>query len=432
MNSHKSSLSHLDRRQLLRGGAYLALGGAAWALGLIPEARSADTITPFVLMIYVSGGWDQTMVFDNKTESGYVTQEPGAKAATGGGNLPYIDHPNRPSVKKFFDTYGANAAIVNGINNGSMDRRQAILNSFGAVPKSKNRPVDWLSFYTISVNPVLQMPHTIIDAPYLPGEYTSVNIRLTTAAIKEYVTAAPTTETLGVDGETALNNFRKNAYGDFYKSSPPDALDGEKLVALHNAYAREPTVAAALTAINDDLGVQGTDSDFVRNGRIAIELFATGRSQAVTLQAGPDDNWETTGVDHFAKQSANYETLFAGINTILEHAAKRSVADRMTLMVVSERGRAPRVNDVGGKSPWAFTSMLTWGAGIAGGIVAGLTDDALRGLPVDPIFGTQVAKGGVTLEMGNVMAAYYLKTNVPASLIVPNYKPLTPIIKKDA
>ena len=101
-------------------------------------------------------------------------------------------------------------------------------------------------------------------------------------------------------------------------------------------------------------------------------------------------------------------------------------------MVVSERGRAPRVNEVGGKSPWAFTSMLAWGAGIAGGIVAGLTDDALRGLPVDPIFGTQVAKGGVTLEMGNVMAAYYLKTNVPASLIVPSYKPLTPIIKKDA
>jgi uncharacterized protein (DUF1501 family) len=414
----------LNRRQFLKG-----VGAACLATAL--PAR-AETTAPFFLLVYASGGWDPTMVFDPKTDSSYVSQEAGWAKATGAGNVAYVDHPDRPAVKAFFESYGKNAAIVNGITSGSMDKTTAIRNMFGAVPKGKHRPVDWLTYYTVSTNPVCAMPHTVIDAPYLPGEYTSAVVRLTSKSIDEYTSAIPNAATLGATGETALAAFRKNAYAKFYQAAASDSLDSEKLVALRNAYAREPLMTSGVNEIETTLGAPGADSTFVRHGKMAVELFATGRSQAVSLQAGRDDLWDTSGGDHFAIQSQNYQDLFEGLNSILGYAQQRGIASKLTVMVMSERGRAPLLNAAGGKSPWAFTSVLLWGAGIASTVV-GTTDPALRGQRIEPIFGTapQGGKGGVLLEVGHIMAAYYLKTNVPGSLILPNYKPLAPILAGD-
>ncbi len=416
-----------NRRAFLKGA------GAACAAGALPTPwgyrAAAESTAPHLLMIYVPGGWDPSMVFDPKTDSGYVSQEAGWAKAAGAGNVAYVDHPDRPAVKSFFDNYGKNCSIVNGVNCGSMERATAIRNTFGATPKGKHRPVDWLTYYTVSTNPVLAMPHTVIDAPYMPGEYTSAVVRLTTKSIGEYANAVPDTQSLGIDGETALAAFRKNAYATFYQAAKADSLDSEKLIAIRNAYAREPLITSAVDELDAVLGAPGSESTFIRNGKMAIELFATGRSQAVTLQAGRDGLWDTSGGQHFATQSANFQDLFLGLNTILAYAQQRGVFSKLTVMVMSERGRAPLLNAAGGKSPWAFSSAMLWGAGIASTVV-GLTDPAMRGQRIEPIFGTrpQGSTPGVLLEIGHIMAAYYLKTNVPGSLILPNHKPLAPIL----
>src|SRR5690606_34978997 len=96
----------------------------------------------------------------------------------------------------------------------------------------------------------------------------------------------------------------------------------------------------------------------------------------------------------------------------------------------SERGRAPLLNSVGGKEAWPYTSVLLWGVSIKGGTVAGLTDATLRGMPIDPIFGGQSATGG-PLEMGNVVSGIYLKTNIPTKILLPDHKPLSPILLAD-
>jgi hypothetical protein len=415
----------MNRRHFLQGV------GAACVASALP-AR-AEVAAPYLLLVYVPGGWDPTMVFDPKIGSAYVTQEAGWTKATGAGKVAFVDHPDRPAVKTFFQTYGKNAAIVNGVNCGSMDRAAAIRYTFGAIPKGKHRPVDWLTYYTMNTNPVIAMPHAVIDAPYMPGEYTAGVVRLTTKSIEEHANPIPNAATLGATGETALAAFRKNAYAKFYQAAKADSLDSEKLVALRNAYAREPLVTSAVAEIDSQLGAPGTESPFVRHGKMAIELFASGRSQAVTLQAGRDDLWETSQGDHFAIQSANYQELFAGLTDILQYAQQRGVVQKLTMIVMSERGRAPVMTANGGKGPWAFSSVLLWGAGIASTVV-GATDPALRGQRIEPIFGSepQGKSAGVLLEMGNIMAAYFLRTNVPGTLILPNVKPLAPILAEDA
>lgn len=50
-------------------------------------------------------------------------------------------------------------------------------------------------------------------------------------------------------------------------------------------------------------------------------------------------------------------------------------------------GRHPRLNSLGGKDHWTFTSALLFGAGVAGGRVVGAYDDTLLGEPIDPATG---------------------------------------------
>lgn len=413
----------MDRRQFLK----LIGGSAAYtAWGPLPAAQANESITPFILMIYCSGGWDQTMVFDNKLASTYATLESGASAAIGAGNSQYIDHPTRPSVKAFFENYGSNAAIVNGLHTGSMVTRYQVRNLMTATPPGKIRPVDWLSYYTAAVSPVLDLPHAVIDAPYIPGDYTSEATRLTTQTIKHYGLPIVGAETLGEKGEDALAAFRRAEYARLFQKAG-NSLDGEKYRALYYGSGREGLVEKRVVAALTALGTQGTESDFTRNGKLAIELFAAGATQCATVQAGADLAWDTE-TNHYARASVLFEDLFQGINAILEHATTKGVGDRTIVMVVSEGGRNPQLNAQDGKGPWPFTSMLLWGPGIAGGTTVGLTDPALRGVPIDPLFGGQTGSAITTIEMQHVMAAIYTKTNVPRKLILPNTMPLSLIL----
>ena len=417
----------LDRRRFLAAGA-----GALAAASLAGRGRRASAATggttPFFLIVYASGGWDTAMVFENKLGNGYVATESDAQAATGGGNLPYINHASRPAVKSFFDAYGANCAIVNGLATGSLDHRAATQHLLGAVPSGQDRCMDWGTFYAANLNPTLPLPHVVIDAPFMPGQSETVATRLTTAEIAEYTTAFTGADTLGSAGETALSAYRTAAYTGVDKPANTGSLDAEKLRALASGEQRETVLAAALTQAQQTVGTSTTDATWVHNGKLAIELFAQGASLAATLQAGPDGLFDTT-TNHFARATAAYQDLFTGLSALLQYAAARSVSN-LTLLVVSECGRAPLLNAQQGKGPWPYTSALLWGPLINGGTVAGLTDQALRGVPIDPVFGGQTGSNVVVLEMAHLMAALYLRVGAPATQIVGSVQPLTQVIKE--
>lgn len=413
----------IDRRQFV--GASLGLG-AGFTLPTWLRADAAGQSLPFILVVYASGGWDTTMVFDNQLGSTYVTNEPGAKASDASAPIAYVDHVDRPAVKSFFQAYGSSAAIVNGISTGSMDRRSGLGNVLSFTPPGKSRPTDWLSYFVATMNPVMDMPHAVIDAPFIPGDYASVAVRLGKRAIAEHIDGVPGDD-LGTSGEKALENFRVNAYGAAQKGISPASLDGEKMRALFYANARESTITTRIKEATDTLGSQGGESDFLRNAKMAVEFFANGASQCATVQAGPTDLWDTS-TDHYAKQTANYQSLFTDLHSLFDYAETRSVLSRMLVVVMSERSRAPRFNAQDRKGAWPTTSAMLWGMGIQGGKVVSASDDALRSIPINPILGIPGVGTQVTLTMANVFSAIYLLFNAPYQFAMPGIDPLTPIL----
>lgn len=418
-------MKSINRRDLCKWGVLATTG-----LGSMPRLSARATedkekFTPWILVVYVSGGWDPSMVFDNKVGVDTCAQEPGWRKAKSESGINFVDHPTRPSVKDFFNRYGDHAVIVNGVSTGAISREQAIASMFGAIPDKRFRRCDWLSFYASMLNPGADMPHVVIDAPYMPGEYSPYTVRLTTSRIKEMLAKTSESVRLNERSESALLDFREAAFKTIGDNQNGASLDSEKLLTLYYQFLRNDLSIKRLKQINETLGSQRDDeSDFARHGKIAIELFRNEYSQCVTIQSGQDNAWDTTR-DHFQTQSKLYERLFHDLNEIFAYADDAGVLERTLVVVMSERGRAPHLNTNAGKSPWQYTSTLLWGPGLAGGQVIGSTDAWLRGETIDPIFGSS---GSVTLDMTNIMAAIYLKTNAPGVLLLPKIEPLSVIL----
>ncbi len=417
----------INRRKLIKWAIFVSLAALLYQEGWGGRAMAQSTFAPFVLHVHASGGWDTTMVFENKIGKPGISREPGATSATGAGNINYINHADRPAVKTFFDTYGNNAAIVNGINTGGINRTQALKLMMGAVPTNRFRYSDWISFYTYSTNPVMPLPHLVIDAPWMPGDYSSIASLLPSSMIDTYANGL--NGSLDATAESSLTTFRSAAFTKLATNVSAKSLDGDKLNALAHSYFRNSILYTETKKAIASIGDTSGNPAFVRNGKLAVEMFAQGSSQAVTLQSGPDNEWDTT-TNNYAQQSEKFQNLFSGLNSILAYATTRGVGGKILVIVTSERARAPILNGLAGKNAWAFTSALLYGVGIKGGTTVGLTDDYLRGLPIDPIFGG-FAPSAAPLEMGNIMSAIYLKTNVPAKILLPTHTPLSLIILEE-
>ena len=178
------------------------------------DAQAQGTTEPrFLLLIYASGGWDPTMVFDNKIASPNVNVPSGTTGATGGGNIPYVHHADRPAVRTWFDNYGSNAVIINGVHTPALDPNGAFRSMFTAIPPGKFRPIDFMTYYAASLRPNFLAPHIVFDAPYASGDYPHITAKITRTRLSQYLsTTIPNATTLTTDQESNLLVFQKKAW----------------------------------------------------------------------------------------------------------------------------------------------------------------------------------------------------------------------------
>lgn len=386
---------------------------------------------PFILLVLVPGGWDSSMVFDSKIDSPYVSIEEGSQNALGAKQIPYVDHPNRPSVKKWFDTYGGNASIVKGLYTGSLDRLEALEKSLSAVPPEKSRPVDWLTFYSANLNPTLLAPHFVIDSPYFPGHLgatvISTNFSQIRALEEEKIDE---NKVLPEKNRALIESFRKTELTKFMSNIGEGTLDGDKYSSLYAASIRHTVLQKSLKEIMVSLKSSKQCSDFCVSGKIAIEMFARGYSLAATISHKDPSYWETYE-NHFTRQSTQFESLFSDLLEIMDYSKSKEILSSTVIIVMSERGRAPRINAKYGKESWPYTSLLLWGPGIKPASIGGQTDAALRGIPIDPLFGSSAGANPVLLEPAHVFSGLFMRYNLPSKLLIPNIKPLSTIIEME-
>lgn len=406
-----------SRRSLLRG-APLALGGAfggalapSLLSSLVPSALAARPALAgdrMFLFVVAQGGWDPTWVYAPMMGSPDVYSDPDGAVATASG-LTYVDGPGRPAVADFFDRYASRAAILNGFEVRSVthERCRRIL----MTGSSGQDADDWGA--TIAGAALDRpLPHLVLSGPAYTSLYTPAVVRVGVSG-----------QLAGLVDGTALDTCTPPV-------APPsaatvadvDAYLRRRLAALPAGAGREAEFVAALASAQDRLelvrSLDDLDLSFVNNGVItsvyervqpAITCFERGYSRCAMVAHDGLFNlgWDSHAA--IAMQAEHYQILFDDLTRIVQDLETRRgpsgapLIDEVTVVLLSEMGRAPALNATGGKDHWTFTSALLLGAGIRGGQVVGGYDDAFVGRPVDLASG-DVSDAGVPLTSAHLGA----------------------------
>ena len=416
----------MRRRDLaidLIGSALLAATvppSAAWALG---SARRR-----FVFVV-ASGGWDATRAL--LPAWGVAAMEPDAAPATAGG-LTYVDHPNRPSVRAFFEAAHPRTAILHGIRIPSLSHEAATRIALTGSPEV-GRP-DWGTLIA-SASPDRPLPHLVVSGPAFAGPHPEAVVRLgADGQLAELVSGAP--DTVGLPDPDALKGLSEPA-----SSAIDRALAARAEAAETRARAdAEREMVAAYRASLDRLGALRNVDEVVSLGRrasatgpldLALDALASGSAAAVTLAAAGDFD---THDNNDAVQSILWEALFGALRYLDEGLRTRTdplgvpLSADTVVVVLSEMGRAPDLNDDRGKDNWPHTSALWFGGPVLGGRALGGYDRDFVGALVDPATG-QPDAGGVPLTAAQCGATLLAAANVDPDPWLPGVRPLQGLIR---
>lgn len=84
------------------------------------------------MYIQARGGWDASRVLADWLDHPHVSRERGAERAQIG-DLGFIDHPDRPSVRAFFERFASRSFVINGLSVPSIDHDAAAIMSLGGL-----------------------------------------------------------------------------------------------------------------------------------------------------------------------------------------------------------------------------------------------------------------------------------------------------------
>ncbi len=405
--------SSLSRRRFLE---IVGLAGGAVALrtGFTPfEARAADVPTRYLLSVYFSGGWDQLLILDprsnvqfsaaNATQTrilpGYDrVQDPWVEQVLAGnpsgvqqkGNLVF-----GPAIPDALSKHYLDLAICRGVAMDTLThevgRRYFITGKFPrglaangsalttavAWQRGQMRDLPNLSINTESYNegmPAYSAPISVRTADDVRSVLRPLGVQLTgdTDSALEAYEHERTCEQQALDGTGAITLYRESrAKARAMLKSQKYDLFNFSLTAPGPEVA--PLFANMKIATSTDLnGPKG-------RAALAAHALSTGVSQAVSVMIQNDlDDHNDWDVDHATKLRAGFEALGLLIDHLKATDAPDGVGkvwDHTTLVVFSEFSRTPLINGRDGRDHHLSSSALVAGPGIRGNRLIGASSD---------------------------------------------------------
>jgi uncharacterized protein (DUF1501 family) len=426
----------LNRRGFL-GGATSLIAGFAAGVGGLALPRRALAAAPGdrrFLFVFNNGGWDPTRVFAPEFDSAGVAMEAAAERATAG-NISYVDHPDRPSVRAFFEANHSDMLVLNGVQVRSIAHEICTMIALtGDTSGFKPDFATVIASHDVSDS---TLPHLVLDGPSFPGD-------LGTAVARS-----------GVNGqlESLLSGEIRN-WTDTPVSQLPSSYEGlidryvSRRVRAREAAARsvvDQRLAGDLRdAADKALGLEdfryamdfASGSDLATQGEVAVNALATGLSRCVSLGfpgfAGGGLGWDSH-TQNDDTQSQLFEGLFSALGPIVELLRSTpghtggSLFDETIVVVQSEMGRTPALNATLGKDHWPYTSVLLMGGGLTTDRVVGGFDAGYAGQLVDFASG-ELADGGKLLSAEAVGAALLAMAGVDPGDFITGADPLEGIL----
>lgn len=385
----------LSRRSLLRT-APLALAAA----GLAPRAARAASAgdTKFVF-VFAPGGWDPTRVFADGFDNSNVDMEAAAERGTAG-NIDFVDHEARPSVRAFLDAWHANTVVFNGVMVRSIAHE--ICTMIAMTGTTSGLTPDWPAILASRDRDRFTLPHLVLGGPSFPGDLgVAVSRTGSSGQLENLVSGGSRTM---ADVVTGGPNAPAESLLDRYMARRAAARAASATSAIDAALAEQYEIATRHAADLKDLqwvmdftgGVDVADQ-----GQVAVDALSLGVSRCVTLaSAGQVLGWDTHA-NNDDQQSALWETLFAGLGQLMAALAatpgttEPTLADETVLVVLSEMGRTPQLNAFDGKDHWPYTSAMIVGPNVVGDRVIGGFDANFYGKTVDAITGELDPDGAI-------------------------------------
>ncbi len=411
----------MNRRHFLSGaGACLA------AMGVPLGAGAAPANDRKFIFVFAPGGWDPTRVFADGLDNPNVDMEIGAQRASIG-DLAWIRHNSRPSVDNFFQANAADTLIMNGVMVRSIAHE--ICTMIMMTGTTSGLQADWPAAIATH-REGLTLPHLVVAGPSFPGDQgvsvsrTGVNGQLE-ALISGQVEDWSRTPVEHPDrvAENLIDRYLKRRAGA-RAGTPRSTLEGHLTADFRESMDR-------LTALKDlRYTMDFTASQLLEDqARVAVDALSLGVSRCVTLSSG---SWDTHA-DNDNLQTPLWESLFQGLTQLMvllkstPGSTGGTLADETTVVVLSEMGRTPLLNDLNGKDHWPNTSVMMVGKDITGGRVVGAFDDLFYGRGVDPASG-EVDDNSQALSAEAVGATLLALADVDPDPYVSGVQPITGVI----
>ncbi len=416
----------MQRRAFLRSSLGALVGGAL----LARPARAADAAQRKFIFVGAQGGWDATRVFQPVFDIPGAHVEPGIQPRFVG-DLGYIAHPGRPSVDSFFEAWASQSVILNGVLVPSIAhdicRMLVLTGSVSGVS------ADWPALIASEGAPRV-LPHVVIGGPSFPGDRGTAVARTGGFGQLESLLSGSALDASDVPVRAPL--------------APEESLLDRWVSRRTAAWAsaqRAPSAAALATSLTSSIDRATAlkelrwivdfsgGSDFVSQAAVAVDVLTRGVSRCVSLESGGSSLVWDTHASNDQIQSYLFEDLFYGLKQLAQMLALTpgevapTLLEETTVVVFSEMGRTPQLNDADGKDHWPYTSVLLFGAGLAGGRVIGGLDQSYYGVPVDPVSG-DIAGEGVAPDTSALGATLLTLADVDPAEFVPGAEPIGGVI----
>lgn len=373
------------------------------------------------LFVFATGGWDVTKVFATEFSNPLVDMEATAQPGQVG-NLSFVDHADRPAVRRFFERYKDRCLLVNGIQVPSVAHESCRRLMMTGLSGDGNS--DWPALVAAANSDRFPLPHLVLDGPAFPG------------ALGQYVTRTGSGGQLGalldgsilegLDTPVRLADYRAEALMDTYvgKRVAAERLNADAswdgaLQPFELALER----ARGMKARKDD--VDWSAGSFGDQAALARSVLSQGLSQCVTLEYR-ESSWDTH-TDNEEDQSENFQGLFLALESLLDglsvtQGTEGSLLDETVVVVLSEMGRTPALNSADGRDHWPYTSAMILGPGVTGNRTVGGYNNYFYGLELD--FDTcEVDPDGQVLTSANFGGALLALAGLDPVELLPGYAP---------
>lgn len=350
------------------------------------------------LFLFCDGGWDPTFVFAPLFGNPNVDLY-GDASSLRLHNMDLVDSEQRPNVRSFFENYGQDTIIVNGIDLETVSHergKQTLMTG------SSNGLDDWGALIAASSADNWD-PYLVVSGPsfttYYPNEIVRVGKRgeLSTLLLCE--------DAISLEGdrraESLVNSYlHKRADGHVEKAT------GEHHQRFAGNYRRSLLEIDRISNhIGDlDLTVDPNnyygfcEENFMEHTNIMLDCFEQGLIRCGIVEDYGYCGWRWDTHYNIVEQSYHFELLFTGLHQLMNELQTRRdpsgipLIENTTIVVLSEMGRHPKINYIGGKDHWPVTSMMIIG-GVDGGRTVGAYTDMITSHPIDPISGQPFANG---------------------------------------